>query len=255
MRKLLCSAAAVGALLGASTLPSGATTVTIGFQEAGVNSDLITSPAGASGTDAAAYGVPGGKTYGTFSVQSTGTAGADVSFPDLLSTNSVDVKKTGVAAGTIDVFVTAQGLTSPLGSAVPLISGFSSNVLTAGWTVTEETILSASNALWGGGNSPLDSATFTTTGATNDGPGGILVNTGAGPYSLTEEYIIEAAAGGGTANLTMDLSTVPPTTSGGTPLPGALALFGGGLALLGGAGWRKRRKERANLALSSGAVA
>src|SRR5215475_16092524 len=127
-----------------------ADTVSIGLQQSGGISTV------ASGTGSASFSGP----FGSFSnVLVTGAGQSTLTPPDVLFANSIDTAT--AAGGTLNIFVTDQGLTNPSGS-VPLVSSFTSNLLPAGWTVTEATFLSPANALFSG--NPLDANTFSAIG-------------------------------------------------------------------------------------------
>ena len=55
-----------------------------------------------------------------------------------------------VRSHSLDVFITAQGITAPLGNPLGVLSGFTENTLIDGFTVTLSTFLSSANALFTG---------------------------------------------------------------------------------------------------------
>jgi hypothetical protein len=113
------------------------------------------------------------------------------------------------------VFVTAQGLTGPVPG---FLSGFTENLLTAGWSVVETTYLSTSNALYGG--AVLSSKTFNTVGS-GTAISGATVASGA-TYSVTEQFHI-VSNGVGNAQSTLDITAVPEPATWGMMILG----FGG----------------------------
>src|ERR1700738_3282786 len=141
------------AIVSAIALPTSANAalVTIGLQEAGVNGGAIFAVTSGPGT----ANVSG--PYGTFTLNTvTGTSSPFVA--DSIDGNSFDV--TG-GAGTLNVFVTAQGLTAPTSA---FFSSFTENVLSAGVTVQELTFLDTGNGLFTG--AALGSTTFSNIGST-----------------------------------------------------------------------------------------
>jgi hypothetical protein len=153
-------------------------------------------------------------------------------FPEAnLDTTSVNVSTTH-AGSTLYVWVTEQGLSSPLGVS-SFLSGFTSNT----WTndvvsVVETTYLSTGNLLFAGAQ--LATATFThETDAMN------IINTSSAlssPYSETVEYALTMGACSVghpcTANDTIDISSIPE--------PVSLAVLGFGLISLGLVRHRRR---------------
>src|SRR5260370_10916565 len=118
--------------------------------------------------------------FGAFSANTISAIAAPASLPDLLDSTSLNIAN---LAGnhTLVVSITAQGLTAPLGVS-DFTSTFTENALTAGWSVTEQTLISPTNALFTG--NPLSTATFGSIGTSVQSA---LGNAGAGPlYSLTE---------------------------------------------------------------------
>ena len=189
LASLLCGIAVAAA----SITSANAALVTIAFQEAGVNGGAIFAVTNGTGT----ANVAG--TYGTFNVGALAFSAPLVT--DSINGNSLDVTGTG---GTLNVFITAQGLTAPTGA---FFSAFTQNALTAGVTVQELTFLDTGNGLYGGVQ--IGSATFTGIGTTTQTA---FASAGPLPYSVTEEYIITVGASGGTANSTIVVS-VPETST------------------------------------------
>src|SRR5262245_4128221 len=123
MNKRLFGVALLAAAgLAASTLSSAnAAIVSIGLQQAGVNGGAITT------VDTGVGSADFSGAYGSFNVNvSSGSAFPDILLPDVLQTASRDGTLTG---GTLTIFITAQGLTSPAGIA-GFLSTLTSNTLT-----------------------------------------------------------------------------------------------------------------------------
>jgi hypothetical protein len=150
-------------------------------------------------------------TYGAFNYSITGTGYGFIFPPQILDSQTIDAEASG--AGSLTVYVTATGLTSPMTAG--LLSALTSNLLTPGWTVSGQTYFDQSDVAFGMGTE-LFSGTLSGLGTDT----GVTPIAATGPYSLTEIYTITANTGGNT-NDTLDISTVPE--------PGTLALFGAGL--------------------------
>lgn len=197
--------------------PVYADTVTIGLSTGGPITTV------ASGSGAATVTQP----FDNFSnVHVSGQGVSTLTPPDLLFSDTIDTAATG--GGTLNIFVTDSGLTSPTG-ALTFTSSFTSNTLPAGWTLTTATFLSATNALFTG--TPLSSKTFSAIGVdTEMAPGA----TGSGPYSITEEYTIHAT-GAGDTNDTIDMGA--PAV--GVPEPSALIALVLGFVGIGFLGRRR----------------
>ena len=150
-----------------------------------------------------------------------------------LLANSIDVN--GSAPGTLIIWVTETGLTSPRGE-VKFTSGLTSNLLGGAISsVTLSTFVSPTDGVSPPNGTPLGTATFTGMGtdtlSTVDNPG-------AGPYSLQEVFVIHAT-GAGDANLTIDL------TSSVIPEASTWAMMLIGFAGLGFASWWASRRTAA----------
>jgi PEP-CTERM motif len=150
-----------------------------------------------------------------------------------LSTDTIDVNSS--AAGTLIIWVTETGLTSPLGE-VKFTSGLTSNLLVGDIpSVTLSTFVSPTDGVSPPNGTPLATDTFSGTGTKTVST---VDNPGAGPYSLQQVFVIHAT-GAGDANLTMDL------TSSVIPEPSTWAMMLLGFAGLGFVGYRNARQGTA----------
>jgi hypothetical protein len=154
-----------------------------------------------------------------------------------LLTDTIDINSS--ASGTLIIWVTETGLTSPLGR-VKFTSGLTSNLLEGAISsATLSTFVSPTDGVSPPNGTPLDTATFTGLGtetlSTVDNPG-------AGPYSLQEVFVIHAT-GAGDTNLSIDL------TSSVIPEPSTWAMVIVGFAGLGFLGYRQTRRAKPQAAL------
>jgi hypothetical protein len=173
---------------------ANAVVVTIGLQEAGVNGGAVTLVA--TGT-----GVAGvlGLSYGSFTVNNvSGTSFGQ----QVINGNSFNATTTG---GTLAVFITASDLTMPTGA---FFSSFTNQILEGGVTSVQLlTFYNSNNAIFGTAT-PLGSMSFNSIGS---GVQTSFLNSGAGPYSVTEEYII-TSTGSGDASSTIVVSVPESST-------------------------------------------
>ena len=249
-RKLVAGVGILGSLLWASVANANPVTISIGYQEAGVNSGNITTEVNAGAVPAQTTPAGG---YGTFTAVST-TGQYNTSYgaanPDVLGSTTLDLSTSSV--GTINIYVTAQNITSPSGL-INWISSFTENNLPTGWTVTESTYIDTADGVFTTNLSApatttqLGSASFPPVPVTQPVVQSALAGTGSSGagYSVTELFSV-TSTGAGTDLSTIDLKTTPPGGFSGAPGPAVGAgLPGLAVACFGLLAWRRSRRERA----------
>jgi hypothetical protein len=161
--------------------------------------------------------------YGGFDVDVySGTASI---YPMLLGTAGHSMNLGGGGAGTLDVYVTVDDLAD---MPTAFFSSFTSNILTAGWTLQIRSYVDSANGLYGG--TLLSDTTFTGAGVYQE----TLASPGTpGSYSVTARYTITAPTTGEA------LSNAAITA---VPEPGTWALM---IMGFGGAGAMLRSRRRA----------
>lgn len=212
-------------LLGGASGAS-ADVVSIGLQEAGINGGSITNES--SGTGSAIFaGI-----YGTFGVSIISGFGVTDAGGHVLNSESMNTSSS--TSGVLTVYLTDQGLTSVSGIE-RFISNFSTNIIPAGFEVTEQTYLDNNDGVFTDtpGNL-LNSVTFEPSNSPQFSTQSVYADIAGSPeYSVTEVYEIHSD-GVGNVNSNIDLTI---------PEPASMALLGSGLLGMGMIGWRRRRKR------------
>jgi hypothetical protein len=192
-----------GAALAASFMPaaSAAVLVSLGLQQGGgiVLENFGIGSASFTGS------------FGTYTFNNlSGTAAPFTS--NILDSTSLNTTASG---GTLNVYVTAQGITSNVGF-TSFLSSFTENTLPVGFTVTETTFLDTANGLFTTSTTApattiqLGSASLTGLSALSQLA---LVDVGLGPFSVTEMFVLSAPDTGGSAQSSIHVSAVPePST-------------------------------------------
>ena len=231
LRTLALGSAAVMAagVMGAG--PAGAASISIGLQEAGFNGGAITN----EGSGFPVVSIAGVK-YGTFDLNTVTSTESGFGQVELDSTS---LNASATAAGTLNVYVTEQGIT--LNQLRYWESTFTENKLPADWSVTEWSALDPANGLFTTPTPLLGGpATFTGPATSfDDIVSNFVFPLGTGPgslYSVTEKFAITANDNflDGSANSTIDVA--------GTPEPSTWVLMLLGFAGLGFLGYRGSRK-------------
>jgi hypothetical protein len=178
-------------------------TVTIGLQEIGFNDDAII-PALASPWPNApplvakpgTLVMPGA--YGSFNTLFvTASGNPPLTLPEIFNGNVLAL--CGSTGGVLSVYITSQGNTAAPGE-LSFLSGFTTNFLTAGWTLQSQTFLDPNNGLFAL-TTPLGNIVFNDVGSSVSAA---FATVGAGPYSLMQMFTI-TGSGPGSFNATTNI--------------------------------------------------
>ena len=171
-----------------------------------------------------------GLNYGGF-VNSIIVQGFPTMDQPALQTASINTKKGAEsAAASLSIYITQTDLNPVSGS---LLSSFTSNTFQgSAVSVQESTLLSTSNALFGG--TVLASKTFTGLGSQDYVT---PVPTLTGPFSETTKYVLTAGVGASSFNDTINISSAP----GAVPEPASWALMIVGFGTVGPSLRQRRR--------------
>jgi len=237
--KTLTAVAALATALVASSSPSAAVLISIGYSFNGGAISTLTGPTAVAEGDTVSWsGGPGGLTVGSYILQSVSSSFGPL--PDLLSSQSLDAKASGnpcPSPCTVDVFVSMQNIDPGMLGLDTLISSFSAS---ASNNTTLTTWYNANNAQYGTVQQ-LRNVTY-TGGGNNSFLDAIAPP--AAPFSLTEQFHVTTLGTTVTTshvNATVDLGAAPAVPE---PATWGLMIMG-----FGGLGALLRTRRRLPLAL------
>jgi hypothetical protein len=176
-------------------------------------------------------------TFGDFTFTITGVAadnGATLS--DLLS-SAVSIRNNSSATHTINILVSSQDYTLPLGPNLRIESGMGGSLSSGTLVATFQSYADKNNTLAGVSDFTLGLQSCSLNGSTCDtgSASGVFTRLGT-PYSLTSVATL-TLSGGGVANFSAHENVT------NVPEPSSLMLIGSSLILFGGLGLKKKRKN------------
>jgi hypothetical protein len=216
MKKLLLAAVMVGAF----SLPAVAETISLTAFVDGIQVANASSADGTLDVSNQAFG-------SVFNLNSlTINAQSFLAFPDIFTTNTLNVNQSVGGTHQLVINVTANGLVGT-GTTQGVLSAFSVTGLTGGWNAQEQTFIN--------GNLLSDTGVFT---ATSDSAFETMNALLTDPYDAMVRYTINSV-GTGRFNGGIDMALAPvPIPAVGAGLPGVIAGFGAIYA------WGKKRARK-----------
>ena len=169
--------------------------------------------------------------FGNFEqVSATGFGQPGTVLPIILQSSSLAANSAGAAnAGTLSIYVTSTGNTTPVGAPAVFKSGFATVNLRAPWTEALASYIDPADGVFAL-TTALGSAFFNAVGSDTDFN---VADTGAGPYSVTVVYQYTAPNRSSASSSAGVAATIPE--------PASLALFGAALAGFGIIARRRRK--------------